>query len=117
MDGTMRVLLVLLAVAVAGYFLLPGGTSGQRQDIYGGAEPADVFGLRPQGQGDTEASPRLRLPPGVGNGMAPERYRNPPDDDGERRGRYRHCGRGSQGRFECGSWEDSAPAQRGGGRW
>jgi hypothetical protein len=85
LDGTMRALLVLLAAAVAGYFLLPDGNSGQRQDIYGGIEPADVFGLRPKGEGDTEARGRLRLPDSVGNARVPDLshpYRDPDDPAG-----------------------------------
>jgi hypothetical protein len=94
MDGTMRVLLVLLAAAVAGYFLLPGGSGGQRQDIYGGAQPADVFGLLPRGDGDTEGRSRLRLPNGVGNARVPDLTRSYRDPNGPGSGEFR----GSDGR-------------------
>jgi hypothetical protein len=93
----MRLLLVLLALAVAGYFLLPypsRDADRQRQNIYGGIEPTDVFGLRPQGQGDTEAQPRLHLPEGVGNARVPDLSRSYRDPDGPGRGEYR----GSDGR-------------------
>jgi hypothetical protein len=111
----MRLLLVLLGVVVAAYFLLPGGTSGQRQNIYGGIEPADVFGLRPQGQGDTQARGRLRLPEGVGNGMAPERFRGWDGRDESRQ--WTDCAPGPNGRFRCDPWKNGAPPRQEGGRW
>jgi hypothetical protein len=120
LDGTTRVLIVLLGLAVLGYFALPyparddADTGRQRQNIYGGIEPADVFGLRPSGRGDTEARSRLRLPEGVGNGMAPERFRGWDGRDESRR--WTDCRPDQNGRFRCGPWQDGAPP-RGGGRW
>jgi hypothetical protein len=74
LDGTDRALLAGLGVALLGYlalhFLVP---AEPRQNIYGGVQPYDAFDLR---QGDGNIEGRLRVPPSVGNGMAPDRSRD-----------------------------------------
>jgi hypothetical protein len=122
LDGPMRLLLVLLAAAIAGYFLLPGDSGGQRQDIYGGVEPVDVFGLRPRGDGDAEARSRLRLPEAVGNARGQERRstgreRSRPGEPDQYPPRWSDCTPGPDGRCRLGEWHDGTPRRRDGGRW
>jgi hypothetical protein len=53
-----------------------------------------VFGLRPKGDGDTEARSRLHLPEGLGNARVPDLSRSYPYPGAPGRGEYR----GSDGR-------------------